>query len=233
MLTRTINIALTVLAVAAAGAVGAQTTYDYTGAPMSGTEVGSFIGPGGEGATYSYCCTTLDGSMTLSSPLAANLNNAIVDPIAVTFSFTSIGGAMGTPPGANPGAPYSVGQTGGAVLPSLPGEFGGSSVLPALLATFTVSTNSAGQITSANVQGGTPMTGSPVNWEFTSTSTGDTLTANTGTHGPDYTLSNNTQGSWSAVPTQSVPEMDAGSAPAALTMLGVVVALLRGRRRPV
>jgi hypothetical protein len=230
MASRTIHVALTVLTITAAGAVGAQTTYDYSGTPMSGTEVGSFIGPGGEGATYSYCCTTLDGSMTLTSPLAPNLNNAVVDPIAVTFSFASIGGAMGTPPGANPGAPYSVGKTGGAVL-TFPGEFGGSSALPALLATFTVSTNSAGQITSANVQGGTPMSGSPVNWEFTSTSAGDTLTANTGTHGPNYTLSSNTQGSWNTVPTQSVPEIDAGGAPAALTMLGAVVVLLRGRRR--
>ncbi len=231
MVSRTIHVALAALTITAAGAVGAQTTYDYTGAPMSGTEVGSFIGPDGDGATYSYCCATLDGSMTLSSPLAPNLNNAIVAPLAMSFDFTSIGGAIGAPVDAHPGAPYSVGPTGGAVLTPFPGEFGGSAVLPELIATVSVSTNSAGQITAATVQGGTPMSASPENWEFATAATGDNLTAQNGTHGPVYTLSDSTPGSWSAVATESVPEIDAGGAPAALTMLSAMVALLCGRRR--
>lgn len=234
MVSRTINVALAALTIGAAGTAGAQqTTYDYSGAPMSGTEFGSFIGPNGDAATYSYCCTTLDGSMTLAAPLAANLNNAIVDPTALTFGFTSIGGAMGAPPGANPGPPYSRGPTGGAVLTPYADEFGGSYALPGLIGGISVSTNGAGQIIRWSLEAGTPAPTAPENWNFASTSSGDSLTANNGTHGPDYTLSSSTAGSWSAVRTSAVPEFDAYGAGAALTLLAGLIALLTGRRRAV
>lgn len=197
MVSRTIAVAIAVPTMAVAVAVSAQqTTYDYTGAPMGGIEVGSFIGPNGAADTYSYCCATLEGSVTFAAPLAPNLNNASVTPTAMSFSFTTIGGAIGAPPDAHAGAPYSVEQTGGPELPPYTNRFGGNRVLPALIGVITVSTNGAGEITGWNVDAGTPHPAVPDEWEFVSTSKGDSLTAGGGTHTPLYALSNSTAGNW-------------------------------------
>lgn len=245
MVSRTIQLGLASVILAAAGAASAQqTTYDYTGTPMSGTVFGTFVGPDGEFGSYPYCCTTLDGSMTLSSPLAPNLNDAVVDPLALTFGFTTIGGPIGAPAGSHPDGAISstLGGSSRFTMAGLviyaadlsnPNDWLATATVGGPPTPFLMSTNSQGQITSWSLQVGTfNETASSVVWNANlSSATGDSLFYQTLNHGPDNRLSNSTPGAWSVVTSRSVPEIDPGSAGAALTMLGTLIAILCGRRR--
>lgn len=212
-----------------AGTAQAQTTYDYSGAQLSGTQVGSFIGPDGEGGTFPYCCATLEGSMTLASPLAPNLNDAIVDPTALTFSLVGIyaGGSY----------PQGVIQSGGPLVYAgqySPNPYGAGPDQDILLTyTTQVSTNSTGQITGwdftlANGTGG------PGGWQATVTSSGDTASYNESDHGPLYKLSSTVAGDWSVAgggSAEAAPEINPDGAVPAVTMLLGLMAVIRGRRR--
>jgi hypothetical protein len=183
-------------------------TYDYTGQGMSGT---ACCYP------YPYSPPTggeliLDGTITLSAPLAPNLVDA---PVTPTYALFSLNG-------------YSA---GGSVFPGTL-DFGPTATDYILLAnTMDFSTNGSGRITGWNIELFTPGTGgyTPPYWTATSTSAGDSGTLNT--NGLNITnqlvtvASNTTPGSWTAA-----PEIDPSLAISGLVLLLSGVAVLRGRR---
>jgi hypothetical protein len=188
--------------------VASAQTYDYTGLPMSGT---ACCYP------YPYSPPTggeliLDGTITLSAPLAPNLVDA---PVTPTYALFSLNG-------------YSA---GGSVFPGTL-DFGPTATDYILLAnTMDFSTNGSGRITGWNIELFTPGTGgyTPPYWTATSTSAGDSGTLNT--NGLNITnqlvtvASNTTPGSWTAA-----PEIDPSLAISGLVLLLSGVAVLRGRR---
>jgi hypothetical protein len=183
-------------------------TYDYTGLTMSGP---ACCYP------YPYSPPTggeliLDGTITLSAPLAPNLVDA---PVTPTYALFSLNG-------------YSA---GGSVFPGTL-DFGPTATDYILLAnTMDFSTNGSGRITGWNIELFTPGTGgyTPPYWTATSTSAGDSGTLNT--NGLNITnqlvtvASNTTPGSWTAA-----PEIDPSLAISGLVLLLSGVAVLRGRR---
>jgi hypothetical protein len=189
--------------------VASAQTYDYTGQGMSGTACCypwpySPPTPGG---------LILDGTITLSAPLAPNLVDAPVTPTYAVFSLNG----------------YSA---GGSVFPGTL-DFGPTATDYILLAnTMDFSTNGSGQITGWNIALFTPGTGgyTPPYWTATSTSAGDsgTLVEPTGfniTDAVTTVASNATSGSWTAA-----PEIDPTLAISGLVILLSGVAVLRGRR---
>jgi hypothetical protein len=199
-------------AVIMAGPLAASAqTYDYTGLPMSGTS-----------CCYPYPYSPpapgeliLDGAITLSAPLAPNLVDAPVAPTYAVFSINEI-------------------SAGGSLYPQNSTlQFGPTAATYILFAsTMDFSTNGSGQITGWNIELNTPGAGyyTPPYWTATSTSAGDSGTLNTnGYNITDQVVtvaSNKTAGSWTAA-----PEINGGTAAAALTFLGGAALVLTGRRR--
>jgi hypothetical protein len=186
-------------------------TYDYTGQGMSGT---ACCYP------YPYSPPTpggliLDGTITLSAPLAPNLVDAPVTPTYAVFSLNGY-------------------AAGGSAFPGYL-QFGPTATDYILLAsTMDFSTNGSGQIIGWNIglftPGATPSLHEPPYWSATSTSAGDTgtLVVPTGfniTDAVTTVASNATAGSWTAA-----PEIDPTPAISGLAMLLGGVAVLRGRR---
>jgi hypothetical protein len=188
-------------------------TYDYTGQGMSGTTYGdpwpySPPIPGG---------LQLDGTITLSAPLAPNLVDAPVTPTYAVFSLNG----------------YSAGG------PAFPGnlQFGPTANNYILLGNaMDFSTNSSGQITAWNIELFTPGPYgylSPPDWSVTSTSAGDTGTlvvpdGDNITDAATTIASNTTAGSWAAAPEISSTAAFSGI----LLLLGGVAILRGGRKQP-
>ena len=86
------------VAACAIGAAQANAVYTYTGAEMDGTFFSVFGFPGcncGSGPFIGPFSGSIDGTMTLSSPLAPHSNNVVVEPIALTFTLVGIDGPFG------------------------------------------------------------------------------------------------------------------------------------------
>lgn len=192
------------------------TTYDYTGAAMSGTQIGEIVPPDGSEGSLPYCCAALTGTFTLASPLAPDLVNAQVTPLTATFSFLGL-------------------AAGGPLFPANPTmQFGPQGNTPVLFGnTFDLSTNSSGQITAWDLNLGTGAVAGEPHWQATITSTGDAGTYTPPSlHGIGYDLSNAVAGDWSIQGgTQAAPEISPAGAMPAITMLLGVAMVIRGRRR--
>lgn len=201
----------------------ADAVYDYTGAIMTGTEMGDIFYP-----TVTYIDLpiemTLDGSMTFSAPLAPNLVDAYLIPIAMTFN---LGAQTPLGEGASPGGvQYDI-------YPSYePAQYLGTNDAPptsTLHSSVEVSTDSTGAITGWSLSLISPYD-IGIFANATVTSAGDTEDVYPqGAHEVFYTASNTVAGTWTEE--AQAPEIDPASATSALTLLAGFLAIVRGRRR--
>jgi hypothetical protein len=198
----------------------ADATYDYTGAAMSGTQTGYFGGDF-DFESLPYCCMALDGSLTLSSPLAPNLIDSIVVPVAMTFNIggqTEGGMRFQYPP--DPTLEYQPTQDILSV----------NTVLFANSVEF--STDSVGAVIGWSLSLNTPYPQFSGGSTAFVTSAGDReQVAPDAPQGTSYAVANTAAGTW-IEHANAAPEIDARGATAGLTLLVGLIAVLRGRRKP-
>lgn len=189
--------------------VHAQVTYEYTGAPVSGT-VASCSGACNTSMpviTYTPLSATISGLMQLNAPLAPNLTDVTISPSSLLFSSAGSPGIVAT--GAYMSCCWVVQSD-----------------------SFIFSTDAQGDISGWDVKLSAyePGTNTPEPWTITlSSTTGDTSyfdDRNTSGAGRTGTLSNDVPGTWTRV-----PEINGTAASSALTLLAGLLLVLLDRRR--
>ncbi|HTT06101.1 MAG TPA: hypothetical protein VMF64_12500 [Steroidobacteraceae bacterium] len=190
----------------------AQTTYDYSGALMNGTQAMVSDNPYEPLVTTTPINFSASGAITLAEPLGANLDNVSVNPLSFAFQVNGYIGIDAVGPSVSILAPQNTGDS------------------------FVFSTNANGAITnwSISLSSYQEEARGDLTTAYQSTPGGDSFTEQFGAF-PDQplsnkaTLSNSIAGVWSG-PASAAPEIDPADTIAGLTILAGLVLVSRGRR---
>ncbi|HTT05952.1 MAG TPA: hypothetical protein VMF64_11740 [Steroidobacteraceae bacterium] len=189
----------------------AQTTYDYSGELMNGTQSYVGINPYVPIITTTPIDLAVSGALTLAEPLGANLHKVSVNPLSFAFQVNGAGFDA-----AGPSAPmYPPQNTGDS---------------------FIFSTNAIGAITnwSVSLSSSLEQVRGPLTINFQSSPDGDSYIAQEGGFpggalSSEAMVSNTIAGVWSGPPS-AAPEIDPADTMSGLTILAGLLLVSRGRR---